>query len=108
MMPWSNALSECSTRDTRPLDDPAADDFERLVERIREDNPSAAQRVAQTIYNSVAALRTFPHRGPIGLAPDTLELVFAHGLTSSSMKSSRTMCRFSAFAMLLKAGPKFY
>lgn len=55
----------------------AANDLTRIVERIREDNPSAAQRVAQTIYNGVAALRTFPKRGRIGLANDTRELVFA-------------------------------
>ena len=54
----------------------AADDFKRIVER-REDNPAAAQRVAQTIYKGVAALRTFPNRGRIGLAKDTRELVFA-------------------------------
>ena len=56
---------------------PAATDFMRIVERIRDDNPSAAQRVAQSIYKGVAALRTFPHRGRIGLAPETRELVFA-------------------------------
>jgi len=56
-----------------------AADLKRIVERIREDNPAAAQRVAQTIYNykGVAALRTFPNRGRIGLAKDTRELVFA-------------------------------
>jgi addiction module RelE/StbE family toxin len=56
---------------------PAASDFARIVERIREEDPSAAHRVAQAIYKGVAALRRFPHRGRIGLAPDTRELVFA-------------------------------
>jgi toxin ParE1/3/4 len=56
---------------------PAATDFTRIVERIREDNPAAAHRVAQTIYKGVAALSAFPHRGRIGLAPETRELVFA-------------------------------
>jgi toxin ParE1/3/4 len=55
----------------------AANDLTRIVERIREDNPSAAQHVAQTIYKGVAELRTFPNRGRIGLAIDTRELVFA-------------------------------
>jgi toxin ParE1/3/4 len=55
----------------------AQTDFVHIVERIREDNPSAAHRVAQTIYRAVAALPTFPHRGRIGLAPETRELVFA-------------------------------
>ncbi len=55
----------------------AAEDFTRIVERIREDNPNAAQRVAETIYNGVAALRAFPNRGRIGLISETRELVFA-------------------------------
>jgi toxin ParE1/3/4 len=54
----------------------ASDDLARIVERIREDYTSAAQRVARTIYQGVAALRRFPNRGRIGLAPDTRELVF--------------------------------
>ena len=54
----------------------AADDFTRIIEHIREDNPDAAHRVARTIYRAVADLRTFPRRGRAGLAPDTRELVF--------------------------------
>jgi toxin ParE1/3/4 len=54
----------------------AANDLAHIVERIREDNPAAAQRVAQTICNGVAALKTSPYRGRIGLANDTRELVF--------------------------------
>jgi toxin ParE1/3/4 len=54
----------------------AADDFAAIIERIREDNPAAAQRVARTIYTAVAELRNFPNRGRKGLAPDTRELVF--------------------------------
>jgi addiction module RelE/StbE family toxin len=55
----------------------AAADLARIVERIRDDNPSAALRVARTIYKGVAELRAFPYRGRIGIAPDTRELVFA-------------------------------
>jgi toxin ParE1/3/4 len=55
----------------------AANDLTRIVERIREDNPAAAQRVAKTIYKGVSALRTFPNRGRIGVVKDTRELVFA-------------------------------
>jgi len=55
----------------------AANDLAHIIERIREDNPAAAQRVAQTIYDGVAALKTSPHRGRIGLVVDTRELVFA-------------------------------
>ena len=38
----------------------AANDLIHIVERIRADNPDAAQRVARTIYKGVAALRKFP------------------------------------------------
>ena len=55
----------------------AATDLTPIVERIREDNPLAAQRAARTIYKGIEALRQFPYRGRIGLAPDTRELVFA-------------------------------
>jgi toxin ParE1/3/4 len=54
----------------------AANDFAAIVERIRDDNPSAAQRVAKTIYTAVAELRQFPNSGRKGLAPNTRELVF--------------------------------
>jgi plasmid stabilization system protein ParE len=52
----------------------AADDLSRIVEHIGRDNPSAAQRVARTIYNGVASLRRFPDRGCIGRAENTREL----------------------------------
>jgi plasmid stabilization system protein ParE len=35
------------------------------------------RRVARTIYNGVAELPKFPHRGRIGLAENTRELVFS-------------------------------
>ena len=55
----------------------AADDLARIVEYIREDNPSAAHRIARTIYEGVASLGTMPERGRTGRAPSTRELVFA-------------------------------
>lgn len=55
----------------------AADDLARIVRRIREDNPEAARRVAETIYHGVASLRNLPLRGRHGLAENTRELVFA-------------------------------
>jgi addiction module RelE/StbE family toxin len=54
----------------------AANDLAAIVERSRQDNPVAPQRVARTIYTAVAELRQFPNRGRKGLAPDTRELVF--------------------------------
>ena len=55
----------------------AANDLAGIVNRIREDNPEAARRVAKTIFDGVASLRTFPSRGRIGLAANTREVVFA-------------------------------
>jgi toxin ParE1/3/4 len=54
----------------------AAVDFERLVERIRAENPAAAHRIARRIYQAIELLRVFPMRGRPGLVSDTRELVF--------------------------------
>jgi toxin ParE1/3/4 len=42
---------------------PAAEDLERICERIERDNPEAARRVAQTIYDGCARLKDFPSLG---------------------------------------------
>jgi plasmid stabilization system protein ParE len=55
----------------------AADDLASIVNYIRKDSPEVARRIAKTIYDGVAELRTFPKRGRIGLAKQTRELVFA-------------------------------
>jgi addiction module RelE/StbE family toxin len=54
----------------------AADDLAHIVEYIGKDNPVAARRVAQTIYQSIAGLRKFPNIGRVGLAENTRELTF--------------------------------
>jgi toxin ParE1/3/4 len=42
---------------------PAAEDLERICERIERDNPEAARRVARTIYDGCAQLKDFPYVG---------------------------------------------
>jgi toxin ParE1/3/4 len=42
---------------------PAADDLERICERIERDNPEAARRVARTIYDGCAELKQHPYVG---------------------------------------------
>ncbi len=42
---------------------PAADDLERICERIARNNPEAARRVAGTIYDGCARLQDFPNIG---------------------------------------------
>lgn len=54
----------------------AAAEFAAIVEYIRQDNSTAALRVARTIYQTVAQLKTFPNRGRSGRVEGTRELVF--------------------------------
>jgi len=55
----------------------AADDLESAIQRILDDNPTAARRIAQIIYEGIGALTTFPNRGRVGRVEGTRELVFA-------------------------------
>lgn len=55
----------------------AATDFAGIVEYIRNQNPSAADRIAHTLYDSVTSLESFPNRGRLGRVEDTRELVLA-------------------------------
>jgi addiction module RelE/StbE family toxin len=52
----------------------AADDFVQIVEFIRQDKASAADRVAHKIYESVSLLRNFPKSGRVGRIRNTREL----------------------------------
>lgn len=52
----------------------AADDLARIVRHIRQDNPSAADRIAILIYQRVATLETFPNLGRPGRVEGTREL----------------------------------
>jgi ParE toxin of type II toxin-antitoxin system, parDE len=54
----------------------AAADFAAIVEYIRKQNPSAAERVARKIYAGVAALASFPNQGRPGRTKGTRELAF--------------------------------
>jgi toxin ParE1/3/4 len=57
---------------------PAADDLERICERIERDSPDAARRVAQTIYIGCERLKEFPYLGRASSRMDgRRELVFS-------------------------------
>ena len=57
--------------------EPAADDLERICDRIARDNPEAARRVAQTIYNGCGHLKDTPYIGRASLRMSgRRELVF--------------------------------
>lgn len=53
----------------------AAADFAGIVDYIRQQNPSAASRVAYLIYDSVTSLEPFPNKGRQGRVGGTRELV---------------------------------
>jgi toxin ParE1/3/4 len=53
----------------------AAADFFGIVKYIHQQNPSAADRVARAIFESVTALESFSDRGRPGRVKDTRELV---------------------------------
>lgn len=55
----------------------AAADFNRIYERIHNDSPATAQRVARKLYDGLESLTVFPNRGRLGRRPGTRELVFA-------------------------------
>ena len=55
----------------------SAADFAGIVEYIHKENPSASDRVAQTIYDSATSLESFPNRGRPGRIDGTRELVLA-------------------------------
>jgi toxin ParE1/3/4 len=52
----------------------AADDLERIVEFISQENPAAAQRTAQDIYKRVGTLAAFPNLGKAGRVYGTREM----------------------------------
>lgn len=53
----------------------AADDLEKIVNYIRQENPIAAQRVGRDIYEAAGSLSSLPHRGRPGRVEATRELV---------------------------------
>ena len=52
----------------------AADDLERIIRYIQEDDPDAARRVGLTIYTRAEGLMTLPNRGRPGRMDGTREL----------------------------------
>ena len=52
----------------------AAEDLFRIIEYIRQENPSAAQRIARAIYEGVGSLNSFPYKGRTGRMEGTREL----------------------------------
>ena len=76
---------------------PAAEDLERICERIERDNPDAARRVARTLYDGCSQLKDFPHLGRASIrVTGRRELVFpplpyvvVHQVTEHAVEISR-------------------
>ncbi len=53
----------------------ALEDIDEIAEYIKKDNPAAAQRVVEIIYNSVNVLSVNPQIGRSGRVAGTRELI---------------------------------
>lgn len=53
----------------------AVENLGLIFKYIRPDNPSAAERVVRTIYDSAGSLESFPYRGRVGRVDGTRELI---------------------------------
>jgi toxin ParE1/3/4 len=51
--------------------------LERIVERVRRDDPRAARALANRIFERCTSLQTVSNRGRMGRIADTRELVLA-------------------------------
>jgi len=56
---------------------PATEDLYRIVRRIQQDNPSAALRVGERLYDGCSGLANFPSLGRTGRIAGTRELVIS-------------------------------
>jgi plasmid stabilization system protein ParE len=84
---------------------PAAEDLERICERIERDNPEAARRAAKTIYDGGTRLKDFPR---LGRASKRMrgrrELVLGPCPTSWSIGSRNTPLKFRASSTVRRTG----
>lgn len=80
----------------------AAADFDGIVDYIKRENPSAASRVGQSLYDSVNSLESFPNRGRLGRVDGTQRLC----RLSLSIESSGTPWKSRVYYMERNAGRK--
>jgi toxin ParE1/3/4 len=72
-----SASSASCSLERNPLVGSGSGDLERICAHIERDNPEAARRVAQTIFNGCEGLKKFPHLGrPSVRVAGRRELVF--------------------------------
>ena len=83
---------------------PATNDLFNIVQHIQQDNPDAAPKVAETLYDGCSSLENFPHLGRKGRIAGTRELVFSALLTSLSIALLTRSSRFFASITELRTG----
>jgi plasmid stabilization system protein ParE len=75
---------------------PAAEELERICERIECDNPEAARRVARAIYDGCARLKELsvpwtpqqPHCRPAGTGVSPLPYIAVYQVTENAVEIS--------------------
>jgi toxin ParE1/3/4 len=93
----ANGCTAFYSPDGNPLVLPAAEDLERICERIERDNPDAARRVAKTIYEACGRLKDFPNTGRASsrmsgrreLTFATLPYIVVYQVTENAVEISR-------------------
>jgi toxin ParE1/3/4 len=56
---------------------PATNDLYHIIQHIQQDNPDAASKVAETLYDGCSSLENFPHLGRKGRIAGTRELIYS-------------------------------
>ena len=85
---------------------PTAQDLYNIVLHIQRDNPGAAVKIAQTLYDDCDKLGNFPRRGRKGELKAHRSLSFLDCLTSSSIAFKIKIWRFCASITARKTGLK--
>jgi plasmid stabilization system protein ParE len=83
---------------------PATNDLYNIVEHIKQENPNAASKVAETLYDGCSGLENFPNLGRKGRIAGSRELVFSGVLTSLCIALLTKSSKFSASTTELRIG----
>lgn len=76
MNKWLPVSSANTALDAYPLDHRSIRQSRTICGRIAKDSPNAALDIGRNLFDGIARLTAFPHRGRAGLRQGTRELVF--------------------------------
>jgi len=83
---------------------PATNDLYNIVQHIQQDNPDAASKVAETLYDGCSSLENFPHLGRKGRIAGTQNSSTPAYLTSLCIALLTKSSKFSASTTELRTG----